>query len=796
MLPPTMLRSPSHVSWYAVPLAGMAALIAAGAHAEDAPLKLSRDLAPPAAKVPSAAPSSPRRPGTPAPPSTAPVVAETPRGVLFLRADRLEGGETTITAEGGVELRTRYETVLADWLTYDVAKDEIWAKGNVVIRRGYDWITGPELKFQRDTDIGAFTSPRFFIAEPNGNGSAEEIRFQGPDHYEVTDARYTTCIAPNHDWYLRSEQLEVDTLRKVATARRASVYFMDLPVLYSPWLEFPLSNERKSGFLTPTLGSSGVRGLEVATPYYLNLAPNYDATLVPRLMSKRGLMLGGQFRYLFGDGTPPLGQAIGEVNAEILPDDRVTHESRYFMQWKHNEQFAPWIAGFVNLNKVSDDTYFADFADRIAVTSQKSLVRDVGVLMSEGPWSLLARAQGFQTLQDPNSPPVIPPYNRLPQILGTLRETDWMGLSFSGMTEYAKFSQGALTPTGGRFVFFPSVAWNQRGAAWFFTARGSVNYRQYDLDQTTLTLPELRPEVTVPMASLDGGLVFEREDKIFGTDIVQTLEPRAFYVYIPYKKQDQTPIFDTALDDFSFSQLFSENRYLGNDRIGDANQLSLALTSRFIDPQTGAERLRLAVGQRFYFADQRVTLNEAPRSAGKSDFLFGADGRLSEVWALSSLLQYNFTDSQFERLNAGIRYTPSPGTAINAIWRYTRQFADPASGLETIKQIDLSAQWPVNAQWTVLGRWNYSLQDRKTLEAVAGIEYNGDCWVLRVVGQRLTTTTQQTSTSVFLQLELNGLARVGTSPLELLRRSVPGYVPVNDPSLTARDRSLDPLPGF
>jgi len=797
MLPPTILRSLSHVPWFAGPLAGVAALVVAGGvHADELTLRQSRELAPPAAKVPSVAPSAPRKPGAPAPVSTAPVVPEAPRGVLFLRADRLDGDETTITAEGGVELRTRYETVLADWLNYDVAKDEIWAKGNVVIRRGYDWITGPELKFQRDTDIGAFTSPRFFIAEANGNGSAEEIRFQGPDHYEVTDARYTTCIAPNHDWYLRSEQLEVDTLRKVATARRASVYFMDLPVLYSPWLEFPLSNERKSGFLTPTLGSSGVRGLEVATPYYLNLAPNYDATLVPRLMSKRGLMLGGQFRYLFGDGTPPLGQAIGEVNAEILPDDRVTHESRYFMQWKHNEQFAPWIAGFVNLNKVSDDTYFADFADRIAVTSQKSLVRDVGVLMSEGPWSLLARAQGFQTLQDPNSPPVIPPYNRLPQILGTLRETDWMGLSFSGMTEYAKFSQGALTPTGGRFVFFPSVAWNQRGAAWFFTARGSVNYRQYDLDQTTLTLPELRPEVTVPMASLDGGLVFEREDKIFGTDIVQTLEPRAFYVYIPYKKQDQTPIFDTALDDFSFSQLFSENRYLGNDRIGDANQLSLALTSRFIDPQTGAERLRLAVGQRFYFADQRVTLNEAPRSAGKSDFLFGADGRLSEVWALSSLLQYNFTDSQFERLNAGIRYTPSPGTAINAIWRYTRQFADPASGLETIKQIDLSAQWPVNAQWTVLGRWNYSLQDRKTLEAVAGIEYNGDCWVLRVVGQRLTTTTQQTSTSVFLQLELNGLARVGTSPLELLRRSVPGYVPANDPSRTSRDRSLDPLPGF
>jgi LPS-assembly protein len=290
--------------------------------------------------------------------------------------------------------------------------------------------------------------------------------------------------------------------------------------------------------------------------------------------------------------------------------------------------------------------------------------------------------------------------------------------------------------------------------------------------------------------------VFEREDRIFDTDIIQTLEPRAFYVYIPFRKQDQTPVFDTALDDFNFAQLFSENRYLGNDRVGDANQLTLALTSRFLDPGTGAERLRVAVGQRFYFADQQVTLNEAPRKAGKSDFLAGVDGRLNDVWTLSSLLQYNFDANEFERLNAGVRYTPSPGRALSAVWRYTRELVDPVGGLEQIKQIDLSGQWPVSEHLTLLGRWNYSLSDKKTLEAVAGIEYNGDCWVLRVVGQRLTTTTLQTSTGVFLQLELNGLARVGTSPLELLRRNVPGYTPTNDPTLRLRDRSLDPVPGY
>src|SRR5438067_967995 len=632
------------MKWLAGPVAGAFAALGACttpliAHAAELALKPSRELAPPAPKS-ETTPAPPTRPGQPRPPQP-PKSEEPPRGVLFLRADRIDGDENRITAEGDVELRSRYETVLADWLNYDVINDEIWAKGNVVLRRGFDWITGPELRFTRDTEVGFFKAPHFFVADVSGSGSASEIKFAGPDRYEVTEARYTTCVAPNHDWYLTSDELEVDNLRKVATGRRASVYFMDVPVLYSPWLEFPLSNERKSGFLTPLFGSSGVRGFEVSAPYYWNLAPNYDATITPRLMTKPGLQLRVEFRYLLGDATAPLGQATGEMNAEVLPNDRVTRETRYLLGLKHTEQFTPWLAGFLNINKVSDNTYFADLADPIAITSQKTLPRDAGLVATQGPWSLLARAQSFQTLQDPNAP-VTPPYNRLPQILGTLRETDWMGLTWNGTTEYVDFAQGALTPTGSRFVLYPGVAWGQRSAAWFFTARGGVHFRDYSLDTTTPALPERHPQVTVPIASLDAGLVFEREARILDTDVSQTLEPRAFYVYIPFRRQDQTPVFDTAIDDFNFTQLFSENRYLGSDRVGDANQLTLALTSRFLDPGTGAERLRLAVGERFYFADQRVTLNEAPRSAGKSDLLAAADGRVNDVWTLSSLLQYNF----------------------------------------------------------------------------------------------------------------------------------------------------------
>jgi LPS-assembly protein len=319
----------------------------------------------------------------------------------------------------------------------------------------------------------------------------------------------------------------------------------------------------------------------------------------------------------------------------------------------------------------------------------------------------------------------------------------------------------------------------------------------YDLESGELTNPPpSHIDVTTPIASLDGGVVFERDAEAFGERFVQTLEPRAFYVYIPFRDQNRIPVFDSALDDFNFGQLFTENRYLGNDRIGDANQLTLALSSRIINPDSGAERLRLAVGQRFYFSDQRVTLNEEPRSASTSDVLIGADGQLSDAWALSGLLQYNLDAQRTERYNYSLRYTPAPGRILAASYRFQRNVTDILGAASSrLEQVDVATQWPLKWGLTLLGRWNYSLADRKTLEALLGVEYNADCWVLRIVGQRLTTTTTTTTSSIYVQIELNGLARFGTNPLDLLRRSVPGYLRTNDPALQPRERG-DPFPEY
>ncbi len=779
------------------------AVYSVSAAGQELALKLAREIEPPARAMVRPAGAEPRAPqmidlaAAPVPatagtvPARGPATTATERGVVYLRSDRLEGSTSKyLEASGKVELRTRRETVLADWLNYDVAGDEIWGKGDVTLRQGLDWISGPEVRFKRDAETGYFTTPRFFFSENASHGSAKEIRFVGPDKYEASDARYTSCVAPNDDWYLRSDEIKVDKLRKVGTAHNALVYFLGAPVFYTPWLEFPLSNERKSGFLTPTIGSTQIRGFEIATPYYFNLAPNYDATVSPRLMTRRGLQIAGQGRYLF---QPAAGEAIGEV----VPEDSITGDARWAVSWKHNQRLQPWLSGYVNYNRVSDATYLADYSDRISVTSQKTLPQEVGLVANYGPLYVLARAQSFQTLQDPNpAAAVVPPYNMLPQVRAALAETDWLGLTWFGSAEFVNFSQSALMPTGYRTSIYPSARFSRQGSAWFLRAHAGVAVWDYNLDQPTSGVPDGRASVAVPVTSLDAGLVFERSGNIFDTSFLQTLEPRAMFTYIPYRNQNQLPVFDTVQDDFNFTQLFTENRFVGGDRVGDTSQLALGVTSRVLDPSSGAEHFRVAIGQRLYFQNQKITLGGTPQASGSSDFLAGAEGRLSERWSLIGLLQYDFGTSQYDRFNIGTRYRPGPGRVLSAVYRYSRELVDQIGGQSKLKQTYLSAQWPLTSNLSFVGAWNYSIPDRKTLEGVAGLEYNGDCWVLRVVGQQLTTTTETTTRSVFVQLELNGLARVGTSPLELLQRTVPGYLRTNDPAIQQRDRSYDPLPEF
>lgn len=703
--------------------------------------------------------------------------AQTP---LFYRAQNVDGvSEKVIEAWGAVELRDRTHRFTADWARYDAETEEIWAKGNVVLRRLGDSISGPELQLNRVTSIGFVKQAKYELgpsptrpAQYHAHGSASELTLAGPDRYEATDATYTTCVAGD-EWLLNMKSLDIDQTRQVGTARNAVLYFKDVPIMWTPWLDFPLNRDRKSGFLAPSFGSTGRRGLEMTLPYYWNIAPNYDATISPRVMSKRGVELNTQFRYIFPG-------VKGELDASILPHDNQTATNRYGFSWKHEESLAwllPGLAASANVNKVSDDFYFTDLSDHISSTSQTNLPREVALTYNLPNVGVAARVQRFQTLQDPDAP-IVPPYDRTPQILANAQRLDWYGLDLTMPGEYVHFTHPTLL-SGDRATLYPSIAYPVKWGGFSITPKYGFHMSRYFVDDPSREQQWINR--TVPIASLDASVVFERDLDLFGKEYLQTLEPRAYYLRIPARKQTTIPNFDSAIADLSFAQLFSENRYTGSDRINDADQVTLAVTSRLIDPKTGNERLRVSVGERIYFTDQEVTLFETPRTNRISDVVATATGRISDAWLLDSGVQYSPDNKQLELLNFSVRYQPSPGKSLNMSYRYVRELLTAESATTQIKQIDLSGQWPLTSTIYALARWNYSLYDHKLVEGLLGLEYNEGCWTFRLVGQQLATTTQNRTNAVFFQLELNGLSRIGTNPLDALRRNIPGYSKTNDP---------------
>ena len=426
--------------------------------------------------------------------------------------------------------------------------------------------------------------------------------------------------------------------------------------------------------------------------------------------------------------------------------------------------------GSLSLNRVSDNTYFRDLSNTVSLTSQTNLLREGLLSYSGGWWNAAARMQSFQTLQDPLAPVAVP-YHRLPQItVGALRTIDSANVSFAG--EFVDFRHPTLV-NGQRLVLYPSVSYPLIAKpAFYLTPKFGLHNTYYSMGANNAgALPNASR--TVPILSVDSGMTFERDLKLTGQDFVQTLEPRAYYVYIPYRNQNLMPNFDTAQADFSFAQIFTENRFFGSDRIGDANQVTMALTSRLLEQDSGMERLRVAIGERFSAISPQVNLVTPTSTTDKSDILLAASGKISRAWSLDSTFQYNPSQSQGQLFNTSARYQPESGKVLNLGYRFTRN---------SIKQMDLSAQWPLSGHWHGVARWNYSFQDSRILEALTGLEYNEKCWAVRLVAQRFATATQQVSTGFFVQLELNDLVMVGADPLTLLRQDVPGYTKFNETS--------------
>jgi LPS-assembly protein len=390
--------------------------------------------------------------------------------------------------------------------------------------------------------------------------------------------------------------------------------------------------------------------------------------------------------------------------------------------------------------------------------------------------TLQTRMQKWQTLQDPLAP-IVPPYDRLPQVTYTRGKTGVGPFDGALGAEFVRFKHDTLVE-GLRTTVNPSLALPALGPGWFFTPKAGVRYMGYTLERTAEG-QESTPHVTVPWLSVDTGVVFDREATLFGDSVQQTLEPRVFYVYAPYRNQDQIPLFDTTLADFNYPQLFNENRFTGGDRFGDANQLTLALTSRLLQ-SNGQERLRATIGQRYYFEEERVGLTSSSslRTNSTSDILASLGGRLARQWNFDVTTQYNLREAELQRFSFSTRYSPEIAKVINASYRFQR--AEASSTGEGLRQIDISGQWPIAPGWYGVGRYNYSLLDSRLLEGLAGFEYNAGCWVFRTVVQRLQAAANVTSTALIFQIEFNGLGQIGTDQASnFMRRNVPGYSVTN-----------------
>jgi LPS-assembly protein len=676
---------------------------------------------------------------------------------LFLEADRVQGHvDKELEAEGNVRLRRRGEAIFAEHLRYSFKDETVNASGNLRFERMGNIVEGETLSYDLTNETGVIDKPNYFILDLNAHGTANRLTAQSRTQFRIDQATYTNCNVGDDDWYLRVDKLDLDRSRDLGVARNATVVFKGLPVLYSPYLDFSLSGSRKSGLLAPSIGQTAQSGFEYTQPYYWNIAPNFDATIAPRLMTRRGALLNTEFRYL----EPTFS---GETRWEWLPDDRIRDETRYGYSVQHRQNFGHNFSGLVNYQGVSDDFYFTDLSDKIAVTSLTNLPREALLSYNGDWWNVNARVQKFQTLQDPLAP-VIPPYERQPQITLYADRQATPFLDFNVTGESVQFRHETLL-NGRRDTLYPSISLPLETSYFSFTPKAGYHYTRY-------TFPDGQAgEVReLPIYSVDTQLTFERDASYFGEKFIQTLEPRLYYVYIPFRPQDQLPVFDTAVADFNLAQIFTENQFVGGDRINDANQITAGISSRFIDARSGDEQARVIFAQRYYFDEQRVTLNTSPtpqpRTVDRSDLLAAVTGRITKSFSTDVALQYNTSDEQFERTNLIVRYRPDVGKVLNLGYRYTR---------DSLQQVDLSAQWPLSSKWTGLGRWAYSIQDKQLLEGLAGLEYNAGCWALRMVSHRFVSSTQEYATSFFVQLELTGISRIGPNPLDVLKQNISGY---------------------
>jgi LPS-assembly protein len=743
--------------------------------------------------------------------------------------DALIGADGNAVVNGRVTVRQDERSVAGDSVTYDYSVDLLTVKGMV------DFLD-PKLRVRSDTarydPVGGanFSQANFQLIDRNGRGFARDIDVHPDGKVALSHVDYTSCPVGNEDWMLHASDINLDTNAQIGVAHHVTMRFKDVPIFYTPYISFPLGDERKSGILFPTLGHSGNNGFELEVPYYFNLAPNYDLTVTPGFLTARGVQVAEDFRYLTST-------SHGQFDSTLLPNDKRDDDSnRSYLHFFDVTDFMQGLRVDADIANVSDANYFQDFAVGTDQTSVTYLERRADLFYYDDAWRIRAELQNFQTMDTLVSADDRP-YSRVPRITASaLYPMGDSNFEFLLDSEAVNFLR-EVGPTGLRLNLSPEIRWSMQGPGYFFEPAVGYDFTQYDLQDTAPGTPS-SPTRALPYARLDAGLVFEREAGSEGQR-TQTLEPRVVYSYVAYRNQNDLPIFDSALPDFNLTELFRTNRYVGSDRIGDANQLALALTTRLFDNVSGTQYLSATIGQIRYFTIPKVGLID-------NDFDYGPTGNAATAQAMPAMnplaipgalivhgqsfvaypgqfylnpAQYPYgwtrqpVDTQpgqtvadypasdiiadvqltgYKHLSVNFDYQWNPYTSQTEKSEISVQYHPDFSRVVNIgyifqdgilKQYDGSFAWPISDRWSAVGRWVYSLQDHETIEQVAGFEYKSCCYRVQLVQRRyITNFAGGLDTSIALQLELTGLSSVGKREDTFLERSIRGYS-TRDPNL-------------
>lgn len=698
-------------------------------------------------------------PAPPPPPRELPAPKPIEDQNLYLDAKQTEtkaDGSTVL--EGDVRAVQGPKAFRADRLEFDRTAGTVRAQGNLIYRDPRLTLEGSRADVDTTSDVGRFADADFLFNDRLGRGHADELRMVDAQRSELDGVQFTGCPAGDDSWLFDAESMKIDRSTGLGTAEDVLVRFKGVPLFYTPKLSFPVDDRRLTGLLPPRIGGSERHGTELELPWYWNIAPDQDATITFHPMTKRGLMLENEYRYL-ADGH------AGTVEFDALANDTETGEARGRARIRHRSELTPDWTFDADLAAVSDPNYFEDFGNSLVATSQVFLPRRLDLLTSGLHYAFRARLLDYQTT-DPTLVATDEPYGKLPQLaLVAATEQGKYGVTWDLAAELVRFQHDALVQ-GTRLDLKPRASLPLRGDGWFITPAAAFRYTQWELDSD----PAYADSVTrsMPILSFDAGLLFERDT---GGGMVQTLEPRIYYLRVPFRDQTGIPLFDTAIPDVRFEQLFRDNRFIGADRQGDADQLSLALTSRLLDPTDGRTVLEGSIGQITYFDDRQVTLTATPETLSRSELVAQVASDLTAQLSVSATVVVEPSESETQRGNVSLRWRPEDRKRLDFSYR----FRDGS-----VEQTDLALVWPLGAEgsqrWRVIARWNYSLLDRDSLESLAGLEYESCCWALRFGAREyIFNRTGETDQTLFLQLELKGLARVGDRFEELLERGTSNH---------------------